>query len=252
MPTSHSDLSETHHADATVPLLTGSARRLRWLELLLLLGISFGPSLMASVHVQMLYPLQPYVSHRFTASGMQATFLAEMGQIALLIYILFRQGRRLRDIGVNRRGTDIPIALPLYGLAYGLEHLARVVYALAHSYHIQYPSLWQMAMHRFAYDRHMGPAYFISQFCLAIVNPFAEELIVRAYLITEIRALTGNIAVAVAVSTLVQTSYHFYQGVVPPIGYAAAFLVFSLWFAKTTRIMPVIFAHMLLDLLPFY
>ena len=39
-------------------------------------------------------------------------------------------------------------------------------------------------------------------------------------------------------STLLQTSYHFYQGV---------FLVFSIYYARTNRITTIILAHLYMD-----
>ncbi len=54
-------------------------------------------------------------------------------------------------------------------------------------------------------------------------NPFFEELIVRAYLMTEIGELTGSWLLAVLVSSLVQASYHLYYG----MGRRAASCFFS-------------------------
>jgi membrane protease YdiL (CAAX protease family) len=81
------------------------------------------------------------------------------------------------------------------------------------------------------------------------VNPFFEELIARAFVMTELKALTRNTAIAIAGSVLLQTSYHFYQGAPAAISHGATFLVFSLYYAKTNRIGAPILAHLLLDLL---
>jgi len=79
------------------------------------------------------------------------------------------------------------------------------------------------------------------------LNPFFEELIVRAYVMTEIRFLTNSTYKAIVVSTLLQTSYHFYQGGAMALAESASFLVFSIFYAKTNRIAPVILAHMYMD-----
>lgn len=42
----------------------------------------------------------------------------------------------------------------------------------------------------------------------SLLNPFFEELIVRAFLISETVALSGSATIAVALSVAVQTSYH--------------------------------------------
>ena len=45
-----------------------------------------------------------------------------------------------------------------------------------------------------------------------IMNGAFEELIVRGYLMTEVRRFTGNILFAVFCSVGYRMSYHFYQG----------------------------------------
>jgi len=81
-----------------------------------------------------------------------------------------------------------------------------------------------------------------------VVNPFFEELIVRAYAMTEVLGLTGSGALAVLVSVGVQTFYHLYQGIPLALAHGATFSVFSLYYLKTRRIAPVVLAHLYRDL----
>jgi membrane protease YdiL (CAAX protease family) len=92
-----------------------------------------------------------------------------------------------------------------------------------------------------------GSGIFYSAILLQFLNPFFEELIVRAYLMTEIQFLTGSVTKAVIISTILQTSYHLYQGGAAAISHAATFLIFSIFYAKTNRITPVILAHLYSD-----
>jgi membrane protease YdiL (CAAX protease family) len=46
----------------------------------------------------------------------------------------------------------------------------------------------------------------------SLLNPFFEELIVRAYLMSEVIDLAGSPAFAVALSVAVQFSYHLFYG----------------------------------------
>lgn len=87
----------------------------------------------------------------------------------------------------------------------------------------------------------------MSTFLVLCINPFFEELIVRAYLMTEVKRLTNRGMAAILVSTVVQTSYHFYQGGAAAIAHGATFLAFSFYYAKTNRIWPVILAHLYSD-----
>jgi len=82
----------------------------------------------------------------------------------------------------------------------------------------------------------------------ALINPFFEELIVRAYLMTEVKSLTGSWTVATALSVIIQWSYHLYYGWDGSLSIAFTFLVFSIYFARTRKATPLIVAHGLLDL----
>ena len=79
------------------------------------------------------------------------------------------------------------------------------------------------------------------------LNPFFEELIIRAYLITEVRSLTGSATKAIILSTVLQATYHLYQGAPSAIGHGAAFLIWSIYYARTNRVAPIILAHLYSD-----
>lgn len=81
-----------------------------------------------------------------------------------------------------------------------------------------------------------------------LLNPFFEELIVRAYLMTEIKDLTGSWIPAVALSVIIQGSYHLYYGWEGAIALSFQFLVFAIYYARTRRATPIIFAHAVFDI----
>src|SRR5438876_8427813 len=62
-----------------------------------------------------------------------------------------------------------------------------------------------------------------------LINPWYEELIARAYLMTESFFLLGEKDAAVLLSVILQTSYHLYQGIPAALSIASIFLVFSLY-----------------------
>ena len=82
-----------------------------------------------------------------------------------------------------------------------------------------------------------------------IINPFFEELTARAYVISEVQFFTSSRGLAVLFSVLLQSSYHLYQGLGPALLTIPLFAVFSLYYVKTKRILPVILAHMFFDFL---
>jgi membrane protease YdiL (CAAX protease family) len=82
----------------------------------------------------------------------------------------------------------------------------------------------------------------------ALINPFFEELIVRAYLMTEVKALTGSWFLASLSSVAIQWSYHLYYGWDVSLSMAFTFLTFSIYFARTQKATPIVVAHGLLDI----
>ena len=241
-------IADTPDARSDTPL-TGPVRRIRWLELLLVLGVCFGTDILYSANILITDPFLKHSHPDRKAFTLLTEILVEVAQLALLAYVLFRQGRRFRDIGLNFRWTDILVAVPLYGVAFWARRFVQdfASHALGQKpYHAGY---WHAVKYGWDFDIGISSAYLVATVALALINPFAEELIVRAYMITEVRILTGKTAVAVIASTLFAASYHFYQGVLPAIGQMALFFVFSLYYARTGRIMPVVLAHMAADLL---
>ena len=162
--------------------------------------------------------------------------------LALLGYVLERSGRDFRDIGLNWSGKGAVLALPLFLFA-----------SLVHS--VQTPMIqWlgQTFSRAAWHPPDVGAMINTNgvQFAMVAVGilvGFYEELIVRAYLMTEILALTRRVWLAVGLSVAVQTSYHFYQGVPLALSHVLLFTTFALIYAKTRSILPVAVAHSLLD-----
>jgi membrane protease YdiL (CAAX protease family) len=82
-----------------------------------------------------------------------------------------------------------------------------------------------------------------------LLNPWFEEVLVRGYVMTEVAELSGSAALAVFVSTAIQTGYHLYQGPVNTVIVGSCFLMLSLYYAKTRKLFPVIMAHTIMDVL---
>jgi uncharacterized protein len=85
----------------------------------------------------------------------------------------------------------------------------------------------------------------------AIENAALEELVVVGYLLTRLRELGWATAAAVAASALLRGSYHLYQGFGAFVGNAIMGVVFALFFLRTRRILPLVVAHTILDVVSF-
>jgi membrane protease YdiL (CAAX protease family) len=167
--------------------------------------------------------------------------ISEAGSLAVLWYVLSGQGRSWKDIGWNFNWMDIPRAV---ALVFGSLFASYVVWIPFQKFYYSY------AGHYLTHEPLYGLLSFgISGFSIAFVclNPFFEELIVRGYLMSEIVDLGGKGLLAVLISVAVQMSYHLYQGFARGIVLTVVFTVYSLYFWKTRRIVPVVLAHLCMD-----
>jgi membrane protease YdiL (CAAX protease family) len=85
----------------------------------------------------------------------------------------------------------------------------------------------------------------------AAKNAVLEEVIVVGYLITRLQRLGWSAPAVVGVSAVLRGSYHLYQGFGPFLGNAVMGLIFAEWFRRGGRVMPLIVAHALLDVVSF-
>jgi membrane protease YdiL (CAAX protease family) len=222
----------------------GAPKRLRALELGLVLLVVFSQLVAISVYAVFtganLYGSSP--GHAFTLVGI----LMELGGLALLRYVLFRQGRSFAGLGLGFSWNDIPKSVLVIILAY----VAFIIWwiAISQTYRLMGRAL-NSAPHNIDFLASMLSVWGI---LFLVLNPFFEELIARAYVISEIKFLTGSSTLAVLCSVVLQSSYHLYQGLVPALLTTSLFTVFSLYYVKTKRIMPVILAHMFFDFLVFF
>jgi uncharacterized protein len=82
-------------------------------------------------------------------------------------------------------------------------------------------------------------------------NAVVEEVVVVGYLLTRLRDLGMRTWHAVAASALLRGSYHLYQGVGGFLGNAIMGVVFALFYLRTRRLLPLIIAHTLLDVVAY-
>ncbi|MDU0205838.1 CPBP family intramembrane glutamic endopeptidase [Paenibacillus sp. PFR10] len=144
------------------------------------------------------------------------------------------QKRSFKEFGLTFKFSDLGHALLLYFSFYILEIILFLFV----------PDLKSEPHNVEFYKSNITLFYFI----FIIVNPFFEELIVRAYGITEFLHFFKKEEIAVLVSTLIQTSYHLYQGAIPAILNGLLFFIFSIYFAKKRRIIPIILVHGFFDI----
>lgn len=175
----------------------------------------------------------------FLGQLLNATRLIAWG--ALGLYLLWRAGLKLRQIGLDstRIGGDIARAVGLAALI-GLPGLG--FYFVARAVGANLTVLPSTLDHWWAY---------LTLTLSAFGNAWAEEVLVVGYLITRLRQLGLRENSSLLVSAVLRGSYHLYQGFGGFLGNVVMGLVFGRVWQRTNRLWPLVLAHFLIDFVAF-
>jgi membrane protease YdiL (CAAX protease family) len=84
-----------------------------------------------------------------------------------------------------------------------------------------------------------------------IQNGVLEEIVMIGYLLTRFRQLRWSTGKAILVSAVIRGSYHTYQGIGGFVGNLVMGVLFGWWFSRTKRVLPLIIAHSVIDIVSF-
>jgi len=201
--------------------------------------VAFSSPLLNSLY---LLKYGPRLSSQMSGFGSLPVIVHEATALLLVGYVLSRRGRRLRDLGLCWSLKDVGVGLIVAAsslLSYGLG-----AYAIQGMHVAIYGTKAMGYSARTIFGRPSVLAVVPS----VLLNPFFEELIVRAYLMTEVLELTGSATLAVLLSVGIQTVYHLYYGWWFAIALTFQFLIFTLYYVRWRRALPIVVAHGLFDL----
>jgi hypothetical protein len=244
-------------------MLLASRRRLR-AEVLIVLGLSLGQSAVYSV-VQLLDKITraPLSEATSTLNRSQSTreyfdltyqlldIIFALVPVVLVFYFLSSHSQGGRDggsgsgfarLGFNfaRPGKD---ALQGLGLAAAIGIPSLGLYAAGRALGIT-TAIVPSGLEAYWWT---VPVLVLS----AIRHAVVEEVIVVGYLLDRFGKFGWSTPLAIVVSAALRGSYHLYQGFGPFIGNFAMGLVFAWIYTKTKRVMPLVVAHALLDIVAF-
>lgn len=213
------------------------SRRERWIDLALVLTVALWRPLLTST-IEFIHPRQTPFAH----SDLGVAFALVEGAISVgvLAWVLWKRRSGLAGVTRSFRWRDPVIGIVLFCVADQAERLISFLIVSSWRLSTGHPPVHVPVSA--ILGAHVSALWFIYQFA----NPWVEELIVRGFLITEFTALCGT-RTAIVASTLVQTSYHLYQGGVHATILSVGFLIFSIYYARTRRLGPVIAAHTIMD-----
>ncbi len=245
-------------------MLVPSRRRLRF-EVWIVLGLSLGQSAVYSV-VQLLDKMSRAPLAEGTSTLNQSRSSREyfdltyqlldivFALVPVLLVIYFLTDQRQAATGAGRGSSAFQklgfnFARPGRDLLHGLGLAALIgipslgLYAAGRALGIT------TAIIPSALDAHWWtiPVLVLSALRHAVV----EEVIVVGYLLDRFGKFGWSVPLAILTSALLRGSYHLYQGFGPFIGNVVMGLVFAWLYTRTKRVMPLVVAHALLDIVAF-
>ncbi|HLU43906.1 MAG TPA: CPBP family intramembrane glutamic endopeptidase [Natronosporangium sp.] len=163
--------------------------------------------------------------------------------VLLVLYLLNRYpggGTRLIGLDLRRPRFDLGTGLVLTAVI-GVPGLALYVAAL-----------------HFGFGVRIVPAALAAAWwtvpvliLAAAQNALLEEVVGVGYLFQRLRELGWGIPAVLTAHALLRGSYHLYQGFGGFLGNAAMGVVFGLFYLRYRRVMPLVVAHTLLDVVAF-
>ena len=238
------------------------ARTRLWWEVAIVLGLSLGQSAVYSIVTivdratqstplsQQTAQVNPTQSNREVFDFLYQVLdnLFPLFAVALVIFLLWQPGRSgFRRIGfdLTRPGRDLGAGALLF-LAIGIPGI--LFYALTRQLGIT------VTVQASTLDAHW---WTVPVLILAALRAgLQEEVIVVGYLFTRLRQLgwgegaLGKWAIILS-AALLRGSYHLYQGFGPFVGNAVMGVVFGWCYTRWGRVMPLVVAHTIIDIVSF-
>jgi membrane protease YdiL (CAAX protease family) len=227
---------------AVSPKLSGATQAtadIRWIDLILVLFISFSGYVLIAIYA-LFNPGYFSTPTQRPALSIASLLLHHSTAFLVLAYVLVRQNRNLRSLGIGFRWID-----PL--LAIGLCLLASVAVMLIHGMEGRVSAMYGIPLDTRNVAQPGWKDRSVSELIHSISSPIFEEVLVRGYLMTEMLELGQPAIAAVFVSVVLQASYHLYYGLSTAVSLSGVFIVFAIYFAFSRKLMPVILAHLFWD-----
>lgn len=225
-------ISEVAAPPPLPPPLTEPTRQRRLLALCLVLSVSFTQFIVSAFY----YAIHPERAVHRSQLAIGWALITEITSLMMLWYVMSEHRRNWNEIGWNPEWTDVLRGIGLIVLSRIGARLVTTCFQVSYrSYTGHY--LQPRSLH--------GVIGGISAFSIVfvVVNPVFEEMIVRGFTMSEVTALGGSRNLAIFVSVLIQMSYHVYQGLLHCIALTVVFTVFSVYFSRSRKILPVVLAH---------
>jgi membrane protease YdiL (CAAX protease family) len=249
-------MSNSRTWDAEAPVDAGARPRLWW-EIAIVLGLSLGQSAVYSIVTiidrstqstplsQQTAQVNPSQSNReifdFLYQVLNNAF--PLFAVALVIFLLWqprRSGFRRIGFDLTRPARDLGGGALLF-LVIGVPGI--LFYALGRVLGLT------VTVQASPLDTHWWTVPVL--IFAALRAGLQEEVIVVGYLFTRLRQLGWGKWTIIVAAALVRGSYHLYQGFGPFVGNALMGIVFGWCYTRWGRVMPLVIAHTIIDIVSF-
>lgn len=182
---------------------------------------------------------RPYVDLTYQVLGI----LFALVPVALALYLLSESGRA----AIHRIGFDLARPLRDLGAGLGIAALIGVpglaFYAIGRALGIT------VAVNPAALNDHWWAIPIL--ILAALKNAVLEEVIAVGYLLERLEEIGWSWPLRTAASAVLRGLYHLYQGIGPFFGNLVMGLVFNEYYRRSKRVMPLVVAHTLIDIVAF-
>ena len=214
----------------------------RWEDLGLVLLVAVAPLVLKAFLSLIYWPMKPAPGATYTRIGILSNLLHEFISLVLVAYVLRRQRRSVRTIGMGFHWAD-----PLTGAALaagGLFLSTMLSIVIRNASFLMTGTFGELRNPRVIFAG-VTPLLFL---IYGIASSIFEETVVRGFLMTEVIGIGKPLWMATLASIVLQTSYHVYYGIPGALSLSGIFIVFALYFARTRKLLPVIIGHACVDL----
>lgn len=176
----------------------------------------------------------------FNDTTLVGVLIMELVQSMFLIWFL-----RIRGWTLEKLGLSVTLRSTVIGLG-----LLAVTYALLYAVQTLAANLLPIDMQAAAatYPQASKDLSMHLVFLVSTVNGIYEEVFVAGYIITVLAPVRG-MWTGINVSTGLRLLYHLYQGPVGILSVVPVGLLFGYVFARTRQLWPLIFAHIVIDII---
>lgn len=169
--------------------------------------------------------------------------LVDLAPVALVAHLLARTGESMRRIGfdLTRARRDLSVG---FGLALAALLALGGASAVAHALDLPFRPIEYT-------NADASAVVIVLSLLSSTVSAVSEEVIVNGYLLTRLGDLGWSENRALVASALLRGTYHLYQGIGGFLYNVVGGLVAGRIFQRTKRVMPLVVAHLAIDVVAF-